>query len=75
MGKRITSQARGKGSLTFRVRPRAYKYRIAYPPAKASGKAKVIKLISSAAHSAPLLKIAVGDEKKVFYMPSVQGIY
>jgi len=40
MGKRITQQARGKGSLTFKVRPRAYRYKIQYPALKTSGKAK-----------------------------------
>ena len=55
MGKRIISQARGKGSLTYQVRKQAYKYRIKYPSLK--GEAEIIKIIHSAAHTAPLMKI------------------
>jgi len=73
MGKRITQQARGKGSLTFRVRPKAYKYKINYPKLNASGKAKIIKLFNSAAHSAPLAKIKIG--KEICFCPAASGIY
>lgn len=59
MGKRITQQARGKGSLTFRVRRKAYRYRISYPSLKTEGQAKIIKLFNSPGHSAPLAKIQV----------------
>jgi len=59
MGKRIIQQARGHGSLTYRVRRRAYRYRIGYPLAE--GKAKVVKLVNSPAHSAPLAKIQIGN--------------
>ena len=69
MGKRIISQARGKGSLTYRVKKKAFKYRVKYPMIK--GQAKVIKIIHSAAHSAPLLKIKVSD--KVFYNVAFNG--
>ena len=31
MGKRIISQARGKGSKTYRVRRIAFRYKVAYP--------------------------------------------
>ncbi len=73
MGKRITQQARGKGSLTFRVRPRAYKYKVRYPVLKASGKANIIKLFNSPGHSAPLVKIKI--EKEIFFNPAASGIY
>jgi len=63
MGKRITSQARGHGSLVFRVRRQAYRYKIEYP--LVLGKAKIIKLLHSPAHSSPLLKIQIGN--KIFY--------
>jgi large subunit ribosomal protein L2 len=63
MGKRIISQARGRGSLTYRVRKKAFKYKINYLNIK--GKAKIIKLIHSAAHSAPLMKLQLG--KDIFY--------
>ena len=73
MGKRITQQARGKGSLTFRVKPHAYRFRITYPSLTSKGKAKIIKLFNSAAHSAPLVKILIGKES--FFCPAVDGIY
>ena len=69
MGKRITQQARGKGSLTFRVRPRAYRYKISYSSLKTEGKAKIVKLFNSSAHSAPLVKIQV-DGKESFICPA-----
>lgn len=63
MGKRIIQQARGKGSLVYRVRKKAYKYKIRYPNVK--GKGKIIKLVNSAAHSSPLIKIKI--QNKIFY--------
>ncbi len=59
MGKRIISQARGKGSLSYQARKQAFIYRVGYPIG--SGQAQVIKLIHSAAHSAPLLKLKLGN--------------
>ncbi|MEI6849409.1 MAG: 50S ribosomal protein L2 [archaeon] len=69
MGKRIIQQARGKGSLSYRVRKAAYKYKIKYP--MKDGEAEIINLLHSAGHSAPLLKIKVKDE--VFYIPAFNG--
>ncbi len=66
MGKRIIQQARGKGSLTYRVRRKAFVYKISYP--KREGEAEIINIIKSAGHSAPLLKIKAGDE--IFYIPA-----
>jgi large subunit ribosomal protein L2 len=74
MGKRITQQARGKGSLTFRVKPRAYRYKLRYSDLKISGKAKIVKLFNSSAHSAPLIKVQV-DGKTSFICPAANGIY
>ncbi|MEK6860013.1 MAG: 50S ribosomal protein L2 [Nanoarchaeota archaeon] len=73
MGKRITQRARGKGSFTFRVRRRGYIYRIGYPRLDSEGKALVVKLINSAAHSAPLAKMKINNEE--FFIPAAQGIY
>jgi len=73
MGKRITSRARGHGSLTFRVKPRAYIYRITYPSLNASGKGKILRLINSSAHYAPLAKIQI--EKEIFICAAASGIY
>jgi large subunit ribosomal protein L2 len=66
MGKRIISQARGKGSLTYQVRKQAYIYRVGYP--KSQGEAEIINIIHSAAHTAPLMKVKVGNE--TFYNPA-----
>ena len=73
MGKRITQQARGKGSLTFKVRRKAYKHKILYPPLKIKGKAKIIKLINSGGHSSPLAKIKI--QKNIFIVPAAKGLY
>ena len=69
MGKRIISQARGHGSLTYQVRKRAYIYKIKYPMHE--GEADIIDIIHSAAHSAPLLKLKIGNE--IFYNPAFNG--
>jgi large subunit ribosomal protein L2 len=66
MGKRIISQARGKGSLTYRVRKKAYLHKIGYPMHE--GKAEILDLIHSAGHSAPLMKLRISDE--TFYNPA-----
>ena len=67
MGKRIISQARGHGSMTYQVRKKAYIYKIKYPMTE--GEAEIIDIIHSAAHSAPLAKIKVDKESlKLFSM-------
>ena len=71
MGKRIISQARGHGSLTYRVRRKAFIYRIGYP--NLSGEGKVVKLIHSAGHNAPLAKILVNGN--VFYNLASKGMH
>lgn len=73
MGKTITQQARGRGGPAFRVRRKAYVYRITYPSLSANGKATVLRLINSIAHSTPLAKIKAGNE--IFYAPAANGIY
>ena len=73
MGKRITSQARGKGSFTFRVKGKAYRYKITYPTLNSSGKGKIIKLFNSSAHYTPLIKVQI--EKEIFICPAASGIY
>lgn len=69
MGKRIISQARGHGSLTYQVRKKAYKFKIKYPMHE--GEAEIIDLLHSPAHSAPLLKIRSGNE--TFYNSAFTG--
>jgi len=71
MGKRIISQARGKGSSTYRV-SKAYKYKLQYPKIL-EGEGTVIKLFDSAAHSAPLAKIKYNQG--TFYIPAFKGMF
>ncbi len=70
MGKRIIIRARGKGSLTYQAKKTAYIYRIGYPFEQ--GKGKVIALINSKCHTAPLAKILLNN--KVFYNLANQGM-
>lgn len=72
MGKRIIQQARGKGSSTYRVKRKAFKYKIAFPK-NLVGEGKVIKLLNSAGHSAPLAKIKY--EKGTFYIPAFKKMF
>lgn len=71
MGKRIISQARGKGSKTYRVRRIAYRYRLAYPR-EVSGEGTVIKLLNSRGHTAPIAKIICNQGS--FYIPAFKGM-
>ncbi len=71
MGKRIISQARGHGSLTYRVRRKAFMHKIKYPMHE--GEAEILGLIHSAGHTAPLIKLKIKDE--VFYNPAFNGAF
>ncbi len=74
MGKRIIQQRRGRGSNTYKVRRRGYKYLVQYPQSF-DGKGIVIKLINSTAHTAPLAKVECLDKKKFcFFMPAFKGM-
>jgi len=70
MGKRIIQQRRGRGTLTYKVRRKSFRYKVKYPSEE--GKARVIKLINSAGHTAPLAKILLG--KEVFYNLAFNGM-
>lgn len=70
MGKRIIQQARGKGSLTYQVRKKAYVYTVSYPQ-KYEGEAIIADIIHSPAHTAPLMKIS--SENKFYYIPAFNG--
>ncbi|MEA3414286.1 MAG: 50S ribosomal protein L2 [Nanoarchaeota archaeon] len=71
MGKRIISQARGKGSSTYRVSKKNFKYKIQYL-ANLTGEGTVLKLVNSSIHSCPLAKIK--SEKGIFYIPAFKGM-
>ena len=69
MGKNIIQQARGKGSMTYRVRKKAFIYRLQFPK-KLEGEGEVLQLINSLAHTAPIAKIKYSDG--FFYIPSFE---
>lgn len=71
MGKRIISQARGKGSFSYRVKRKAYVYKLGYP-SKLSGEGVVVSLLNSPAHSAPIAKILW--KHGAFYIPACKGM-
>ena len=71
MGKRIISQARGKGSHTYRVKKKAFRYKLQFPK-KLEGEGIVIKLLDSAGHTAPLAKIKYNEG--IFYIPAFKGM-
>jgi len=71
MGKRIISQRRGRGTNTYKVSKRAFRFKLQYPK-QLSGEGKVTKLFNSAAHSAPLAKISTGTGS--FYMPAFKNM-
>jgi len=73
MGKRIIQQARGRGGPAYRVRKKAFIYRISYPSLDVDGEAFVSRLINSSAHSAPLAEILINNIK--FYVPAAHSIY
>jgi len=71
MGKRIIQQARGHGSFSYRVRRRAFIYKLKYPR-ELSGEGTVLQLINSSGHTAPLAKIKY--DKGIFYIPACKGM-
>ena len=74
MGKRIIQQARGHGSLTYRVRRKAFSIKPSYPK-DLSGTFKVIKLVNSSGHTAPIAKLQSEDKKIIFYNFASELLY
>lgn len=75
MGKTIIQQARGHGSLTYRVRRKAFLHRINYPSMSAlnQSEAELVKLIHSGGHSAPVAKMKSGSI--IFFNIAGKGMY
>jgi len=67
MGKRIIVQRRGRGTHTYKVRRKAFRYQ-AKILGNISGEGEVIRLLNSPAHSAPLAKIK--HDKGSFFIPA-----
>lgn len=57
--------------MSYRVRARAFIYKIKYPMSE--GKATIVKILHSAAHSAPLMKVQSG--KEFFYDPAFNAAF
>ena len=75
MGKRIIQQARGKGSFTYKVRRKAFNVKPRYlQDLKQEEEWTVVKLISSAGHSAPLAKLK-NKEGKIFHNFAANLLY
>lgn len=72
MGKRIISQRRGRATSTYRVKKKAFKYKLQYPK-QLDGTGKVLKLINSAAHTCPLAKIQ--SKQGIFFIPAFKEMY
>jgi len=71
MGKRIITQRRGRGTHTYKVRRKAFRYKIQYPK-KLEGEGVVLKLFNSSAHTAPLAKVQC--KKEIFYIPAFKNM-
>ncbi len=73
MGKRIISQARGHGSSTYRVRRKAFSVKPSYP-SQIGQEFTIIKLFSSAGHSAPIIKLK-DDKGKIFFNLAAKDLF
>ncbi|MEM4330620.1 MAG: 50S ribosomal protein L2 [Candidatus Pacearchaeota archaeon] len=73
MGKRIIQQARGHGSLTYRVKKRAFRIKPSYP-LNLEGEWIIKKFVRSAGHTAPIVEI-VNSEGKKFYNLAANSVF
>lgn len=71
MGKRIITQRRGRGTNTYKVSKRAFRYKLQVP-ANITGEGTVVKLVDSAAHTAPLAKIVYSEGN--FFIPAFKNM-
>ncbi|MBR9701579.1 50S ribosomal protein L2 [Candidatus Pacearchaeota archaeon] len=72
MGKRIISQRRGRGTHTYKVRRKAFRFRPQYPK-KLDGEGTVVKLFNSSAHTTPLARVTYSGGS--FMMPAFKGMF
>ena len=73
MPKTIISQARGHGSLSYRVRRRAYMYKPAYP-INMEAEYEVVSFVTEPGHSSPMAKL-LAKNGKVIYNFAAKGLY
>jgi large subunit ribosomal protein L2 len=71
MGKRIISQRRGRGTNTYKVRRRAFIFKLKYPK-QLAGEGVITSLFNSAGHTAPLAKIS--NSGGSFYVPACKNM-
>ncbi len=71
MGKRIIQQRRGRGTSTYRIKKRAFRYKVGYPR-KLEGEGIVLRIFNSSAHTSPLAKVKCS--KGIFYIPAFRGM-
>jgi large subunit ribosomal protein L2 len=72
MGKTLIQQARGHGSMSHRVRRRAFNVFPHYPK-KFGGEFTISNLITTAGHSAPIVKLVQGNN--VFFTIASNGVF
>jgi large subunit ribosomal protein L2 len=72
MAKRIITQRRGRGTNTYKVSKKAFRYKLQYLP-KLSGEGVVVKLFNSRAHTCPLAKISCKEGS--FFIPAINKMF
>ena len=73
MGKRIITQRRGKGSLTYRSPSHRYHHEISYPRSNEKLVGKVVEIIKDPARSAPTAIIEFNN-KEIIPLPAPLGV-
>ncbi|MEK6835592.1 MAG: 50S ribosomal protein L2, partial [Nanoarchaeota archaeon] len=73
MGKRLITQRRGKGSLTYRAPSHKFHYNIAYPKANEKLIGKVVEIVKDPARTAPTAVIEFNNKEKI-PLPAPLGI-
>lgn len=76
MGKRIIQQRRGRGTSTYRSHSFRFAGKLSYNTYNKDGimKGKIVDLVHSKGHSAPLLKVKYENGKEAL-IPSFEGAY
>jgi len=69
MGKNLIQQRRGKGSPRFKARSFAYIGDVRYPKYEGTAEGRVIDLVHSSGHSAPIAKVIFGREEALLIAP------
>lgn len=73
MGKRIISQRRGKGSLTYKAPSHRYAGKVRYLYTKETLEGKVVDIINDVGRDVPLAKILLQDGREML-VPATEGM-